>query len=153
VLYVVVVVLLVVGGLSALASRHTLREMGEYRERFKRDAPNTQGWADFPASDRQIAQRQIKRGRAVTNREIAAAMLRQYDAVGTTPDFTRRSGLVADLGLTIICVLLVLGGMWKFAVAAFVALLVMLVLTGWKWHLRRAIQRSVVATRRTHYTE
>jgi hypothetical protein len=147
---VLVVVLLLFGALSALAARRTLREMGEYRERFQRDAPNTRGFADYPASEARLAKRQIRRGQAVTNREIATAMLQQYDVVGAPPDFTLWASLVGDVGLTVICVLLVLGGMRPLAVAALVALLVMLALTAWKWYLRHVIERSVDATRRAH---
>jgi hypothetical protein len=151
-LYIIAVVLLVVGALSAVASRRDLGAMQEYRERVQREVPNAEGWAKFPAAQRRLAQRQIKRGQAVTNPEIAAAMLGQYDALGAPPDFTRLSGLIGDVGLAIIFGLLALSGMRIVAIAAFVALLVMLSLTARKWQLRRAIERSVVATRRMHQT-
>ncbi len=124
--------------------------MREYRRAVQRAFPNGAGWAQFPAAQRRLAQSQIKRGQAVTDPAIAAGVLREYDTLGAPPDFTRRSGLIGDVGGTIILVLFALEGWWVAAIGVFAALLFMLALTVRKWQLRRAIDRSVAATRRLH---
>jgi hypothetical protein len=144
----IAVVFTVAAVLAVLASRRDLRTMRDYRERSRRELGDS--WAQVPVGDRTSAKRQIRRGKAVSDPQVADILIREYDAIGTPPDFTRRSGLVGLAGTTTICVLAAIGGLRVVGIVAGFFLLAFLGMTVWKWRLRRSIATSVAETRRMH---
>jgi hypothetical protein len=136
--------------LVPLRSRRDLRAMEEYRERF-RSVVGTDAAQELPADRRRRAKREIRRGKPVTDRELAEILVYQYDALGgSPPDFTGRTGLIGIAAAAIICILAAAEGRSVIAAGAGLSLLVLVLFVVWKWWLLRAIHRSIAATRQMH---
>jgi hypothetical protein len=133
--------------LVPLQSRRDLRAMEEYRERF-RSVIGADAAQELPADSRRLAKREIRRGKPVTDPELAEILVYQYDAMGgSPPDFTRRSGVIGITAAAIICMLAAAEGRSVIATGAGFFLLVLVLIVAWKWWLIRAIHRSIAATR------
>jgi hypothetical protein len=147
----IAVVFIVFAVLAFLLPRRQLDTMRDYREQFRREFGD--GWAQISEVDRTSAKREIRRGKAVSDPNVADVLIREYDALDMPPDFSRRAGIVGLAGSAIICVLAAISGLRFIAIAAGFAFCVFLAMNVWKWRLRSSMARSVVATRRMHHSE
>ncbi len=147
--FVIAGVLAVVAVLIVGATQRDMRDMKAFRERFRTvvgddDSSKTSG------DQRRQATRELRDGRAVSDPMLGPRLVREYDAVGAPPDFTRRSSIVAIGGSAGLCLVGLLEGSGVLAIGALIGLVFFLAIATWKWRMRRAIERSIAATRQLH---
>jgi hypothetical protein len=147
--YALVVVLCVTALAVPLASHRDMRSLKAYRARIAGIVP-TEDRRELSPNDRRAVVRAVRRGKPVADPDIAAVLLREHDAVGPRPDYTRRQSIVLLGATAAISVTAGLAGITVVTIGAAAFFLLFLAISAYKWHIRLQIGRSIEATRLLH---